>query len=78
MSDLFFCRDGETGFTGETTEHSHSIIASDSDLKRYIQTHLNQYDKVFIEGYLNYQKTQTEKSQRMSGNIIPVRIEKIE
>lgn len=75
---IFHYRNEETGFTGETIEHSHSIIVSDPDLQRYIRTHLSQYDRVFVEGYLNYQQTQTERGTRMSGNIIAIHIEKVE
>lgn len=76
ISFLIERRNKETGFTGRNIEHSHSVIATDPDLQHYIRTNLNQYDKVFVEGYLNYQQAQTDDGTRMSGNIIAVNIEK--
>lgn len=74
----FYYRDDEKGFTGESIEHSHSVIVNDPDMQRYIQTNLTKYDRVFIEGNLNYRPTQAENGkQRMSGNIFAIHIEKI-
>lgn len=58
-------------------QYSHTVIVYDRNVQDYIRKHLSRYDGVFIEGYLNYQKCETnEGSTRMSGNIVAIQIEK--
>ncbi|XP_055320108.1 uncharacterized protein LOC129577329 [Sitodiplosis mosellana] len=70
-------RDADIGFTGQMVQHSHTVIVYDRNVQNYIRRHLARYDGLFIEGYLNYQKCETDDgSTRMSGNIVAVHIEK--
>lgn len=74
-----FKRDKETGFTDEKREMSHTVIVDDAEQIEYVRRNLRQYDKVFVEGYLNYQQCVTEDGEpRMSGAIFAVQIEKTE
>lgn len=71
-------RDEEGEFTGESIQHSHTVIAHDAQVRNYLRNHLNRYDKVSIDGYLNYQPVETnDGTNRMAGNIMAVHIEKV-
>lgn len=59
------------------TEHVHTVIVYDHNLQKYMRNNLNRYDQIFIEGYLNYQNCKTDNgTNRMSGNIVAIYIEK--
>lgn len=77
-----FCfrfRNDEDELTGETLKHSHSVVVADSKLQDYIRSsNIAQYDRIFLEGALNYKRVLLENgNQRICGNIIPIHIEKI-
>lgn len=78
ISFFLCCRNEEQEFTGEDKQHTHSIVVNDSELRNFTRNNLAQYDRVFIEGYLNYNKSDTEDGgTRVCGNIVAVHIEKI-
>lgn len=58
-------------------QHLHTVIVYDRNLQNYMRNNLKRYEKVFIEGYLNYQKCKIDdNTNRMSGNIVALHIEK--
>lgn len=72
-----FQRNEEGEFTGKTSQYSHTVIVYDEAIRNYVRNNLQRYDKVFIEGYLNYQKCKTDGgSNLMSGNIVALHIER--
>lgn len=75
---FFIRRDCIDGFTGETTSATHSVIVTDKKLQNYAKLRLMRGDRIFIEGYLNYDSCETSKGNiRMCGNIMAVHIEAI-
>lgn len=70
-------RDSDGKFTGEAKEHFHTVVVKNSEVRRYVKDHLKQSDRAFVEGYLQYNPTDTPEGIRMQGNIVAIHIEKI-
>lgn len=68
----------QPGASGEQQDMLYPITVKDDKLQKYVRENLSQDDKVFIEGYLSYDKNQSNGGNSIKyGRVIATQLEKI-